>query len=611
MNQATDKAVINWQSFDINKGETTRFQQPSSTSVTLNRVTGSEQRASQIAGTLSANGRVIIVNPNGIHFSKDAQVDVSGLIATTADIDDAKFNAGNYTFDKAGNADASIQNDGNITINNTGMAALVAPQVRNNGTITAKLGRVKLSGADTYALDFYGDGLISYAVRPGAVKTLVENNGAVISDDGTITMTAAGAEGLLVNSGILKAGGGKINIQGNTVKQLGQAMADGAAKAGVVILKGNTVYQQGTVSASSTGGKGGTVIATGEKVLLSGSTKAEGKTGGGKVFVGGDYLGGNTAKKFADAPIETAKKVVVTKDATISVNATDTGDGGTAIVWSDEYTNFAGNITAHGGLGGGHGGFIETSSYNNLQATGLALANARAAGYKSGTWLLDPNNINILSGSGSASNLNESPVGLFTATNDSASIYAETIQTALNLGTSVTIQTSTAGANTQSGDITIAAGTTILKSTGGDATLTLKAHNSILFNGTAGNLIDISSTSSKLNVILNSDSEANGTGAVALTYATINTNNGDFIVGGGADPLTGFSNGGTITNVSGVDFTNSSVSTGNGNISVRGIGSTTGNDKQGIRATASSLLSTGGAINLYGTGSNNTNWNNH
>ncbi|WP_082413755.1 filamentous hemagglutinin N-terminal domain-containing protein [Azospirillum brasilense] len=97
--QSTDKAIINWKSFSIDAGEKVTFQQPSASSVTLNRVTGADP--SKIMGSLSANGTVMLVNPNGVVIGAGAKVDVGGLVATTANISDANFMAGKYQFDQA------------------------------------------------------------------------------------------------------------------------------------------------------------------------------------------------------------------------------------------------------------------------------------------------------------------------------------------------------------------------------------------------------------------------------------------------------------------------------------------------------------------------------
>ena len=96
INQLTDKAIINWKGFSINVNELVRFMQPSSKSIVLNRVTGIDP--SSILGQLVANGRVFIINPNGILFGPNSMVDVAGLLATTLNIKDADFMAGKFNF---------------------------------------------------------------------------------------------------------------------------------------------------------------------------------------------------------------------------------------------------------------------------------------------------------------------------------------------------------------------------------------------------------------------------------------------------------------------------------------------------------------------------------
>jgi hypothetical protein len=591
--------------------------------VALNRVTGSEQRASQIAGNLTANGKVILINPNGILFDKTAKVDVAGLVASTANLRDADFMAGSGAFNEASsNKTARVVNKGTITLKESGLGVLVAPDVANEGTITAKLGRVALGGAETATIDFYGNGMVQFAVQDTVLATAVANNGAIINEGGSITLTAKAASDLLdsvvTNTGSLTAKNGgsvEINATRTNLDSNSSINVDGAKDGGTVAITTKTGSVNGTVSAQGVAGKGGTVIATGEKVLVSGSIKAEGKTGGGKVFVGGDYLGGTTAKKYADKPIKTAKKVVVTKDASISVNATDKGNGGTAIVWSDDYTYFAGNITAHGGLGGGNGGFIETSSKENLQVTGLALANARAKGYTTGTWLLDPRNVTI-TGATAGGTFDSGTPNIFTPTSDSATVLNTTINTALNNGTTVIITTNDGdGSVVQAGDITIAAD--ITKSSGAsDAGLILRATNSIFTSGTRR--IEVTGGTGKLNVKLNSDSDNSGAGAILLTTTTtINTNGGNISMGGGnaasnsqtgaqyndaSVALTDYAVG-TAANNQGVYIQVSSINAGAGNISVRGIGAgnTAGNYQVGIFIqAAASLSTTTGNITLTG-----------
>ena len=138
---------------------------PSSSAVALNRVIGG-LGPSSIYGTLTANGRVFLVNPDGVLVGPTGVINTAGFLATTHDIKNEDFMAGRYLFNIPGRSDASIVNQGTITATSGGFAALVAPGVRNSGTITAELGTVGLasSGDKGFTLDFYGDKLITLGV---------------------------------------------------------------------------------------------------------------------------------------------------------------------------------------------------------------------------------------------------------------------------------------------------------------------------------------------------------------------------------------------------------------------------------------------------------------
>jgi filamentous hemagglutinin family protein len=555
--QRSNRGIVNWQSFDLNTGEHAHFQQPSASSVTLNRVVGSEQRASQIMGKLTATGKVAIVNPNGIVFGKDATVDVAGLVASTADIADHEFLRGGGAFSMPGRKDASIVNEGSIKVREAGMAALVAPAVRNSGTIAARLGKVHLAGASTHTLSFDSNNVLSVAVDDAALHTMVSNDGIVAASGGQVLLTAAAAENVL----------------------------------------NGLVESRGAVDVSSASGKGGVVTMTAPKVGVSGVINADGKTEGGSIFVGGDYLGGQGEQQYSKQPIKTAKRVHIADDALITANATTAGKGGTAIVWSDEYTYFGGRIEAKGGYLSGDGGFIETSSKDNLQAFGLA--DASAPNGKAGVWLLDPNNITITNtADANVSTSGTNPL-TYDTTNDSAVVTVSSIQTALNAGTSVTIQTSTAGANTQAGNIDV--NSAISKSTGSDATLTLRAHNNININD-----VGITSTSNKLHLNLFSDSDGSNGGRISIesgaVQKTINTNGGDFVASGGTDPLgTGYARGHSADST-GISLGKTIIETGSGNILMRGYGRDTDSYGYGIYAEDSGIIrTTTGTITLIGT----------
>jgi filamentous hemagglutinin family protein len=173
VNQSSNSAIINWNTFNIGAKESVRFNQPGSSSVALNRVTGG-LGPSEILGTLTANGRVFIINRDGILFGSGAVINTAGFLATTNDIKNSDFMAGRYNFNIPGRPDASIVNQGRITATSGGFAALVAPGVRNSGTITATMGTVALAASNSFTLDMYGDKLITLAVNDQIASKVID-----------------------------------------------------------------------------------------------------------------------------------------------------------------------------------------------------------------------------------------------------------------------------------------------------------------------------------------------------------------------------------------------------------------------------------------------------
>ena len=217
--------------------------QPSAAAWTLNRVKAADP--SVIAGRLNANGSLVLINPNGIVFSKGSQVDVHSLIATPSDISNANFMAGRMKFDRPpSNPGATVVNQGTITVAQNGLAALVAPGVENAGLIQAKLAKVMLAGAETFAIDFYGDGLISFdvgsqvkAVPIGPdgkpMKSLVSNSGRIDAPGGTVLLTADAMAGIVEN--VVDVPG---TIMAGTVGQTSGSVTIDAGPTGTANLSG-------------------------------------------------------------------------------------------------------------------------------------------------------------------------------------------------------------------------------------------------------------------------------------------------------------------------------------------------------------------------------------
>jgi filamentous hemagglutinin family protein len=203
--QSTSKATINWQNFSIASNEIVNFNQPSVNSITLNRVIGNER--SVIDGALNANGQVWILNSNGILFNSNAKINTAGLIATTKNITDADFNAGNYKF--TGNSSESVVNMGTIEASDSGYVAMLANTVQNDGTIKAYKGTVHLTGASEATINLNGNSIVSLTVNKGVLDALVENKGAILADGGKIYLTTNAIDeilkGVVNNTGLIEA----------------------------------------------------------------------------------------------------------------------------------------------------------------------------------------------------------------------------------------------------------------------------------------------------------------------------------------------------------------------------------------------------------------------
>ena len=183
INQSTQKASINWQGFSIGSNESVNFNQPSASSITLNRVVGNE--TSVIAGALNANGKVFLLNSNGILFTQGSSVNTSGLVASTLNLSDEDFNNNHFVFQGNG-SQGSVINMGTINIANSGYAALLGKEVSNQGVIVATKGAVALSSGDKITLNFNGDSLMSVTIDEGTLNALVENKNAIYADGGKV-----------------------------------------------------------------------------------------------------------------------------------------------------------------------------------------------------------------------------------------------------------------------------------------------------------------------------------------------------------------------------------------------------------------------------------------
>lgn len=460
INQTSDRVVIDWDDFDVADGARVDFHQPGAHAWALNRdLSGA---ASHIDGALSANGNVILQNRHGVHFGTNAQIEVNSIIATTHDIDNADFMAGELTFGIPGESDATVTNAGSITVNDGGLAALVAPAVSNSGAVRARKGTVALAAGETSTYDFYGDGLINIAVSTPTTETpvgpdgqpvdaLVANSGAVFADGGSVILTASQLESVVVSAinldgivqanSIAEAGGrialvsdngaiavsGAITADGADTDQSGGAIqiagaaieiaptaavsASGSAGGGYVDIRGDSaLLVSGAVTADSAEAVGGDITMTADAMTLTGATiSASGATQGGEINLGGEYQGGGALAHAATLTVDDA--------STVSAVATgDDGAGGSIVLWSTDLTETYGSLRA-----GPAYGFIEVSSKGVFVSGGDIFAGV------GGHVLFDPSEV-IFS--------DHEPVGNGVG---GSRVNPQAIEDLLNAGTSVTI----------------------------------------------------------------------------------------------------------------------------------------------------------------------------
>ncbi|MEO7885832.1 MAG: filamentous hemagglutinin N-terminal domain-containing protein, partial [Polaromonas sp.] len=233
--QAGDRSVVDWSSFNIDAGKMVQIMQPGSASAMLNRVTG-DANPSQILGSLSANGTVMLMNPNGVMFGNNAVINVGSLIATTGNIDVDNFTGTGGALITG--ATGSITNHGSITAQNAGLVALVAPSVTNHGSITATGGTIALAGstaatATPRATVSLNGGLYEFVIPGGATGLSVSNMANASLDGGTLLLGVGDAANLL---------SGVINLEG--IQQASNA----------IVVNGHTVVLKSVLDADQVSG---------------------------------------------------------------------------------------------------------------------------------------------------------------------------------------------------------------------------------------------------------------------------------------------------------------------------------------------------------------------
>jgi filamentous hemagglutinin family protein len=299
INQTTSKAILTWQQFNIAPNEVTRFIQPGTRSIALNRILDSNP--SQIFGSLQANGSVILLNPNGVMFGPNAQVNVAGLVASSLNLTDANFLRGQYLFEGTAMS-GSVKNAGTIQSGPGGFVYLLAPDVENSGLIKSPEGQIVLAAGTTAYLSERPDGqgfLVEVKNPTGEAINLKD----LIADGGAVNIYAR----VINQAGLIQADSvrekeGRIELFATQELNLAdgsilsaKGSGEGISNGGTILAtsdktQGTTRFEPGAViaiSGGSQGGNGGSVELSGHDVTLGGSVRGGASPGysGGRLLL--------------------------------------------------------------------------------------------------------------------------------------------------------------------------------------------------------------------------------------------------------------------------------------------------------------------------------------
>ncbi len=613
-------ALLNWQQFSIGAGDAVRFVQPTASSKVLNRVVGPDP--STILGSLSSNGQVWLLNPNGVLFGAGARVDVAGLVASTLRVDDGAWRAGlaSGRVSLGGAADgafsAAVVNEGALRSTSGGRVLLIggAGGVRNAGLIEAPDGQVVLAAGSQ--VDLVDSATPRLGLQLRAPQGEVLNLGQLSASGGRIDLQAAlvNQQGIVRADSLGQGSGGQVLISASQGINLGAASrtsADGAAGGGQVQVDagGGTLLAAGQISAVGGSGLGGSLALLGRQVGLQDGALADasGASGGGALRVGGGLRGTEPGWRLADA-------VHVAPGATLRADALVRGNGGLVVLWGSQSSRAYGSFSARGGALGGDGGFIETSGgWIDVRPQAV---DTRAPAGRAGQWLIDPDDL-LITSDGFDTSVSAGPD--FSTTGSPATLSTFSISQALNANTNVTIATSDSAGNSTGfpgrGDITLRNAFLNVAPTQ-PVSLTINATGSLLMQNASIQTLNAPLTVQLVAGALGGrvdpaqDGGGGQGGGIALSAASIATAGGDIILGGptlACGPVLACSAGNTgavahsgSTLFDGVSISGSTLRAGSGRIQIDGHSLVGFTDTAGVRIQAGSQLE-GSRISMHGT----------
>ncbi|MDF9618069.1 filamentous hemagglutinin family protein [Pseudomonas entomophila] len=256
--QTADKAILNWETFNVGRDTTVTFDQQAQWAV-LNRVNDPNARPSQIHGQIEAAGTVMLVNRNGVVFNGASQVNVRNLVAAAAQVSDEQFSQRGLYVDNSGSQATFVNAGGKVVVERGaqihtrepatstaggGYVLLLGSEVRNDGQIASPKGQATLAAGD----DFY--------IRRGR-GTEANQFSTTRGNEVASSRRGDSGAGTVVNGGLIQAAGGDITLTGHQVRQEGVALASTAVdrRGSIHLLNaasdstGSVTFGQGSVTA--------------------------------------------------------------------------------------------------------------------------------------------------------------------------------------------------------------------------------------------------------------------------------------------------------------------------------------------------------------------------
>ncbi|MGB3403135.1 MAG: CHAT domain-containing protein [Microcoleaceae cyanobacterium] len=501
--------------FNLDSGQTANFISPPEIENILTRVTGGNpstiQGLIQITG---GNANLFLINPAGVIFGSEASLNIPGsLTVTTANrigFEQGEFNAlghNNYaeitgnpnTFLFAVNQPGSIINAGKLQLEPGQNLTLLGGTIINTGELIVPGGQITLATIDQ-------PGIIRLS-QTGHLLNLEIDSTAINPTESEISLSPLSLPELLTGSSQNEALG--VTVLADGTVQLTASQTSIPTEAGTTVVSGMVDVSQ-TQNSEPVAGQ---INILGERIgLFNTEVNAAGINGGGVVRIGGNYRGGS------DLPA--ANQVIINSNTQIIADALQTGNGGEVIIWSEDLTQFFGQISAQSNTG--EGGFVEISSKGNLRVEGDV--NLSGVNGSVGTLLLDPRNITIVDA------------------NDLVETQDPFIEDQLLL-------------EADSNNYTISERT--LESFGETANVILEAENNIEIQDLGDNLLNLQATTGS--VTFTADADGDGSGSFSMNSDdAIQTNGGSLTISG-----VGIRTGNLITQGGEIQL----QSTGNGNLS--------------------------------------------